>query len=106
MQPGSACLCRRCFMVPRQQGIMATSGSTQAVFPWGSSINVAAQLTLLTNSAPALHDSYPAIGSVAAGCTALRMCASKGNMPKSFTQGITHSHAFMYITVLYYYNLH
>ena len=47
---------RRYFSVPRPllQGIVATTGATPAVFPRGSSINVAAQLTSLTNSAPAL----------------------------------------------------
>ena len=56
MQPGSACLSRRYFTVPRPllQSIVATSGNTPAAFPRGSSINVAAQLTSLTNSAPAL----------------------------------------------------
>lgn len=39
---------------PLLQSIVATSGSTPAVFPRGISINVAAQLTSLTNSAPAL----------------------------------------------------
>ena len=56
MQSGRACLGRRYFTVPRPllQSIVATSGTTPAVFPRGSSINVAAQLTSLTNSAPAL----------------------------------------------------
>ena len=56
MQPGSACLSRRYFTVPRPllQSIVATSGTTPPVFPRGSSINVAAQLTSLTSSAPAL----------------------------------------------------
>ena len=56
MQPGSAWLSCRYFTVPRPllQSIVTTSGTTSAVFPRGSSINVAAQLTSLTNSAPAL----------------------------------------------------
>ena len=47
---------RRYFTVPRPllQSIVATTGTTPAVFTRGSSINVAAQLTTLTNSAPAL----------------------------------------------------
>ena len=73
MQPAAPWLSRRYFTVPRPllQSIVATSGTTPAAFPRGSSINVAAQLTSLTKSAPALARRSQLVGSAAAGCTAL-----------------------------------
>ena len=66
----------RYFTVPRPllQSIVATTGTTPAVFPRGSSINVAAQLTALTNSAPALARHSQPERSAAAGRTVSSTC--------------------------------